>query len=249
MNLVNSGGGAIAFTTAGVTGALNASIFYNGSSFAYVDPTTKLVRAMNYTTDTGFNGTATGVTAGGATALAAQDTNTIASTGTLSGNQNFRSILITGAGAININGSLSQHWKCIGHPPHGWRLDHHHRQYDVSPAPTSIRSSAPTPAWDSITLTGNIGDNSNSTSTPQTVEKTGAGTLTLNGIGNWRGPTFVNQGTLTLGNAQATLYSQQLNVATGATVNFAWGITTEQFGSLAGGGTINLLNAGSAQVA
>ncbi|MFZ4764968.1 MAG: beta strand repeat-containing protein, partial [Roseimicrobium sp.] len=69
------------------------------------------------------------------------------------------------------------------------------------------------------------------------LTKTGAGTLTLNAAETYSGPTFVNQGTLSIAAADRITDSSPLTIASGATFNMSAG--NETVGSIAGAGAIS----------
>nr|WP_241030913.1 autotransporter domain-containing protein [Paraburkholderia sp. Ac-20347] len=72
------------------------------------------------------------------------------------------------------------------------------------------------------------------------LTKDGAATLTLNGANTYTGGTTINAGTLALGANASLAASGIVDVANGATFDLSAGNGQQQFGTLVGGGTINL---------
>jgi autotransporter-associated beta strand protein len=90
----------------------------------------------------------------------------------------------------------------------------------------------------SFTINSVIADNGSS-SFPVTVTKSGTGTVTLNTANTYTGPTYVNQGTLTVG-ASGSIAGSAIIVASGATLSIpatTFGLSAAQ--DVAGSGTIS----------
>lgn len=72
------------------------------------------------------------------------------------------------------------------------------------------------------------------------LTKDGSATLTLNGTNTYTGGTFINAGTLALGAGASLTSSGTVNLAVGATLDLSAGNGTQTFGTLTGGGTVDM---------
>jgi chondroitin AC lyase len=166
-------------------GFINQGMFFNGSSYAYVNSTAGYVRGIVYGSDAGA------VTSGGTTTLAsaAQQQFTGAITGqktatftTLKDNGNNSFTLASGA-TVTVNGILKS-----GNVSGGATISGGTAIQAASGADLVIRTDGPN---DALTISSAIvADGSSS------LTKSGAGTLTLSGTNTFTGGLFVNAGTL-----------------------------------------------------
>ena len=187
------------------TGVINSATFFNGDSYAYVDPA-GFIRAINYGVDPGTAESPGGISLSG---------NHVKANGhiTSQGTQRFETLHI----ASNIQYTLGNNQKVTvggilktGNVTGGAVISGgDYLQADPN-ANMTIRTSREN---DSLTiLTEIIANGTNA------VTKTGAGTLTLSGVNTYTGGTYISDGTLQIGASERLLNSGGVTV-NGGTFN------------------------------
>ena len=180
-----------------------------------------------------FNGNLTGTTnsalIGSGTVVLGGD-NTFGGGLTLTGSTlQFSALGNLGAGPITVAGTSTLQWTGTN-------------TADIS---TTLAGSRPVNMKSGITLTLDTQANSVTLANgiggfgAGALVKTGAGTLTLNGVQTYTGATTINEGAIRLGHADA-LKSSAVTVTATNGLTFASGIPTFNIGSLAGAGDIVL---------
>ena len=183
-------------------GVINAATFFNGDSYAYVDPA-GYIRGINYGVDPG-----TAVSPGG-TSLSGDH---VKANGhiTSQGTQRFETLHI----ASNIEYTLGANQKVTvggilktGNVPGGATISGGDFLQPDPDANMTIRTAREN---DFLNIETRIVANGNNA-----ITKTGLGTLTLSGVNTYTGGTYVNDGTLQLGASERLLDTGGVTVAGG----------------------------------
>ena len=211
-------------------GVINSATFFNGDSYAYVDPA-GYIRGINYGVDPG-----TAVSPGGPTLSGDH----VKANGhiTSQGTQRFETLHIAGNYEYALGGNQKVTVGGIlktGNTPGGATISGgDYLQADPN-ANMTIRTARES---DFLTILTEIRANGTNA-----VTKTGLGTLTLSGVNTYTGGTYVTDGTLQIGASERLLDSGSLTVR-GGTFNVE-GFTETVGAVVLDGGAINGSGAGT----